>query len=145
MQVQLSACPECFGFKQAFFGSEYCQDHNKLQELACSQPACRVFKAISVDLCTWTSAPSPLSVFFYGKEWWRGGEFVCEWDSLHLPFPPVTLSLYICVCGGLCVWYRAEQLRGNTAHILILLHPLSSRRHVSPPPLLSVIDSNRQL
>ena len=30
MQVQLSACPECFGFKQAFFGSEYCQEHNNI-------------------------------------------------------------------------------------------------------------------
>ena len=84
MQVQLSACPECFGFKQAFFGSEYCQEHNNIFR---SWPAAsRPVEYLKPS--QWICAHEHLRLllfqffffffFFHGKEGCRGGGVVCD-------------------------------------------------------------------
>lgn len=60
MQVWLSAWPECFGFKQDFFGSEYGQEHNKLRQLARSQ-----------------SASQPV-------EYLKPSQWICGYENLHI-------------------------------------------------------------
>lgn len=117
------------------FGFEFGRDCNELHQLACSQPTCRVFEAVSLSLWIWRSVPCPLLVFFLPRS-----------DGAS----PINLSYFVTVCVSLCVCVRACEIQNRAAERKRLKSSSSyislshSSRHVVALSL-SVMDSKYDL